>query len=147
MRFVKGSIFDSDAQTLVNPVNAVGVSGAGLAKEFKKRLPNMHTAYARACEDGVCKVGIPWLWKGERWVLCFPTKHHWREPSELDFIERGLIRFAFVYRHWELRSVAFPALGCGHGGLSWKDVQPLMFKHLERFDIPVEIYPPEASGR
>ena len=34
--------FDSQAQTLVNTVNCVGVMGKGIALEFKKRFPEMH---------------------------------------------------------------------------------------------------------
>lgn len=36
IHYVSGNIFDSPAQTLVNPVNTVGVMGKGLALEFKK---------------------------------------------------------------------------------------------------------------
>ena len=38
---IKGDIFDSDAQTIVNTVNCAGVMGKGLALEFKKRFPDM----------------------------------------------------------------------------------------------------------
>jgi O-acetyl-ADP-ribose deacetylase (regulator of RNase III) len=41
LRFMRGSLFDSAAQTLVNPVNCRGVMGKGLAKVFKDRWPEM----------------------------------------------------------------------------------------------------------
>ena len=41
-----------------------------------------------------------------------------------------------------ITSIAFPALGCGHGGLNWNDVKPLMKKYLEDLDIEIEIYEP-----
>jgi O-acetyl-ADP-ribose deacetylase (regulator of RNase III) len=34
--FVKGDIFESQAEALVNPVNTVGVMGKGLAAEFQQ---------------------------------------------------------------------------------------------------------------
>jgi O-acetyl-ADP-ribose deacetylase (regulator of RNase III) len=37
--FKTGSIFDSDAEALVNPVNCVGVMGKGLALQFKEKYP------------------------------------------------------------------------------------------------------------
>ena len=44
-----GNLFDSDAQTLVNTVNCVGVMGKGIALEFKKRFPEMFQDYAPRC--------------------------------------------------------------------------------------------------
>jgi O-acetyl-ADP-ribose deacetylase (regulator of RNase III) len=38
IHFVKGNIFESDAEALVNAVNTVGVMGKGIALEFKKPL-------------------------------------------------------------------------------------------------------------
>ena len=145
IRFVTGSLFDSDAQVLVNPVNTVGTSGAGLALAFKKRWPDMHTEYAKFCKLGeLGRRRSLFLWKktGCPVVLCFATKEHWRDPSELEFIEAGLAEFVRCYRLLGITSIAFPALGCGNGGLDWLDVMPLMTRYLEPLDIPIEIYQP-----
>ena len=37
IKYVSGDIFNSKADVIVNPVNLVGVMGAGLAKQFKER--------------------------------------------------------------------------------------------------------------
>lgn len=149
VRFVRGSLFDSDAQTLVNPVNRVGVSGAGLAKEFKKRYPNMHRDYALACKNNAMgNLRISWRHPHDA-VLCFVTKEHWRDPSRLELIEAGLEEF--VRSEWvrnaTITSIAFPALGCGNGGLDWLDVQPLMTRYLEKVDIPVAIHVPMSGAQ
>ena len=147
IEFLSGSIFDSKAQTLVNPVNRVGVSGAGLAKEFKKRYPDMHRAYARACSQH--RMGELLLHRHTGTalpqILCFVTKEHWREPSVLALIEEGLVQFASTrwLRDGTITSVAFPALGCGYGGLAWRDVKPLMIAHLSPIETPVSVYLPK----
>jgi O-acetyl-ADP-ribose deacetylase (regulator of RNase III) len=41
----KADIFQSEAQTLMNTVNCVGVMGKGLALEFKQRFPEMFKDY------------------------------------------------------------------------------------------------------
>jgi O-acetyl-ADP-ribose deacetylase (regulator of RNase III) len=41
-----------------------------------------------------------------------------------------------------IESIAFPALGCGNGGLNWNDVKPVMIEFLEDLDIKIEIYEP-----
>ena len=45
----KGNIFDSECDALVNPVNCVGVTGAGLAKQFKEKYPMAYYSYRSAC--------------------------------------------------------------------------------------------------
>src|SRR3990172_9124924 len=43
------SIFDTPADAYVNTVNCVGVMGAGIALEFKKRYPKMYEHYKEQC--------------------------------------------------------------------------------------------------
>jgi O-acetyl-ADP-ribose deacetylase (regulator of RNase III) len=146
IRFVKkGSLFGSTSQTLVNPVNRVGVSGAGLAKDFKRRWPDMHKDYVEACKEKTMgALRLSWTFPHVHMVLCFVTKEHWRDPSTLELIEAGLKQFAASpwTKDGTITSIAFPALGCGNGGLDWKDVKPLMTSYLEPIDLPIEIYEP-----
>ena len=50
IEFVKGDIFESHCFAAVNPVNCVGVMGAGLAKQFKERYPQMFKEYKKRCD-------------------------------------------------------------------------------------------------
>jgi O-acetyl-ADP-ribose deacetylase (regulator of RNase III)/uncharacterized protein YwgA len=139
-----GNIFETKNKTLVNTVNCVGIMGKGIALEFKKRYPEMYTQYKSDCDHGRVKVGEPILYT-DLWgdsIVNFPTKKHWKSPSLLKDIEKGLDIFLEKYKEWDIKSVAFPPLGCGNGGLSWDDVGPLMYQKLSRLDIPVEIYAP-----
>lgn len=91
IRYVEQNIFESPAQVIVNTVNTVGVMGKGIAKDFKKYYPEMFKEYQRYCEIGALEVGKLWLYKTpNKWVLNFPTKKHWRNPSRLEYIESGL---------------------------------------------------------
>jgi len=88
---VQGNLFDSDAQTLVNAVNCVGVMGRGVALEFKQRFPDMFRDYARRCRQGSVRLGAPYVYTASTpWVLNFPTKGHWRASSRLADIVAGL---------------------------------------------------------
>ena len=49
IHFTHGDIFAQPAEAIVNPVNCVGVAGAGLALQFKRRHPDAFLAYRRAC--------------------------------------------------------------------------------------------------
>jgi O-acetyl-ADP-ribose deacetylase (regulator of RNase III) len=136
------NIFNSKAQVLVNPINCVGVMGKGLALEFKNRYPAMADDYVFRCVHHEVKLGEPYLYKGIRlpWILQFPTKNHWRDTSRLEDIENGLVYFANNYKEWNITSIAFPQLGCGLGGLDWKDVKKVMEKTLKNVDMKIEIH-------
>ncbi|MER1083028.1 macro domain-containing protein [Pseudomonas aeruginosa] len=144
IRVLIGDIFQSDAQTLINTVNCVGVMGKGVALEFKKRWPRMMQDYAERCKEKRVKPGEPYLYSDifGTSIVNFPTKDHWRSASRLSDIEKGLSIFIESYKIWNVTSVAFPPLGCGNGGLEWEIVGPIMYKMLSKLDIPVEIFAP-----
>lgn len=75
----------------------------------------------------------------DRWILNFPTKNHWRGDSRLEYSEAELKNFVNTYRPRGIAAAAFSALGCGHGGLQWSVVEPLMRRYLESLDN-IEIY-------
>lgn len=133
------SLLESNAQTLVNTVNCVGVMGKGLAHAFKEREPSMFSTYKQICDQRQLEPGKLWLWRGSpNWILNFPTKIHWRNPSKLEWIDAGLAKFVSAYEEQGITDVSFPRLGCGNGNLDWDDVRPLMEHHLG--DLPIKIY-------
>lgn len=141
IQYIEGDIFCSPAQTIVNTVNTVGVMGKGVALEFKLRYPEMFRNYRNACEKGLFKMGSLMLqYEADHWILLFPTKENWRNPSKLDYIEKGLIKFVDTYAEKNITSIAFPKLGCGNGGLEWKNVKQLMEKYLSPLPIDIYIY-------
>jgi O-acetyl-ADP-ribose deacetylase (regulator of RNase III) len=134
------TVFDPPVQTIVNPVNCDGVMGRGLALEIKTRFPEVFAKYEAECKRGRMKIGKLQLVKTDpRWVLNFPTKDHWRGKSKLTYIEQGLRKFKATYVRLGITSAAFPALGCGNGGLDWEIVSPLMHSYLENLKH-VEIF-------
>ena len=137
-------LFESKAQTLVNTVNTVGVMGKGVALGFKQRFPEMYDDYVQRCAAGEVRLGQPYLFRQAipPWIINFPTKEHWRGAARLDAIIEGLNYLKVHYEEWQISSVAVPPLGCGEGGLDWKVVGPTLYRHLNEFQIPVELYAP-----
>ena len=142
-----GDMFSSDAQTLVNTVNCVGVMGKGVALAFKERFPEMYREYVRLCDAKRVHLGEPYLYKQltEPWILNFPTKDHWRSVSRLADIVSGLEYLEGHYEDWGITSLAVPPLGCGQGGLEWRVVGPTLYRHLSRLRVPVELYAPHGT--
>ena len=145
--FKNGNLFDSECQTLVNTVNCIGVMGAGIAKQYKQRYPEMFDEYKLACKNfELSNGGDIWIWDyvdmfKQRKILCFATKVMWQYPSKIEWIERGLQNFVKNYKKWNITSIAWPKLGCTNGKLDWEtQVKPLMIKYLDDIDIINEIY-------
>lgn len=147
MKVLTGNLLESEAQTLVNTVNCVGIMGKGIALQFKKSFPEMFVDYAQRCASGQVQLGRPYLFRGliAPWILNFPTKDHWRSLARLSDIEDGLDYLEQNYREWGITSIAVPPLGCGNGQLEWRVVGPTLYRHLERLDIPVELYAPAGT--
>lgn len=141
LSYLKGDLLSSPAQVLVNTVNIVGVMGKGIALQFKNKYSEMFKSYQQICEKHMLDIGKLYLWKSsEKWVLMFPTKKHWRNPSKIEYIESGLKKFVDNYERLGIESIAFPKLGCGNGNLDWNIVKPIMEKYLKPLPISVYIY-------
>jgi O-acetyl-ADP-ribose deacetylase (regulator of RNase III)/uncharacterized protein YwgA len=149
VRVLIGDIFQSKAQTLVNTVNCVGVMGKGIALEFKKRFPAMYEDYKARCDAGQVRLGEPYLYTEMTGasIVNFPTKDHWRSPSRLKDIVRGLDYFAAHFKEWGITSVAMPPLGAGNGGLEWALVGPVIYQKLSALGIPAELYAPYGTSQ
>lgn len=147
--YLERDIFKSGAKALVNPVNCKGVMGKGLALQFKLRFPQNFKLYKQACSDGSLVIGTVF---GTRrpdgfHIINFPTKNHWKEPSNIQYIIDGLSSMSkYLFKHPEIDSVALPAIGCGLGGLSWEDVLETITDGLqanEKAGLQILLYPPK----
>ena len=143
IRYRAGNLLDSNAQSLVNTVNCVGVMGKGIALEFKSRYPAMYKDYVTLCQRKAVQPGVPYTYSiGKRQIINFPTKGHWKARSHISDIERGLDILSRSWRDWNISSMALPPLGCGNGGLNWSDVRPLIEQYLGALPIDIEVYVP-----
>ena len=140
LTYLTTNLFDSPAQALVNPVNTVGVMGRGIALEFRQRYPEMYYEYRQLCRTGKLRIGQLYVYHSQdRIIVNFPTKDHWHNHSRVAYIQAGLTEFVRSYIQYDINSVSFPQLGCGLGGLDWKQqVQPVMERYLK--DLPISVY-------
>jgi O-acetyl-ADP-ribose deacetylase (regulator of RNase III) len=142
IKYINGNILKVSADALVNPVNCVGVMGRGLALTFKQNFPIMFKEYQGVCKDKELDFGklhvfeiqhsmldslnkifgdINFVWK-PRYIINFPTKYHWKDSSKIENIRKGLVVLKEKILELDIKSIALPALGCGLGGLSKKEV-------------------------
>lgn len=143
-----GNIFTSKSQVIVNTVNCEGVMGAGIALECRLRYPVMYSKYLEYCRNGELDIGKLWIYKStDRWILNFPTKKYWRQPSKVEYLHAGLEKFTTMYQAKGIESIAFPVLGSQHGGLDSAMVIKIMISYFSKCSIPIEIYKYNNSAR
>lgn len=151
IRYEKGNLLEAGTEALVNTVNTVGVMGKGVALMFKEAFPENFRRYAAAVEEGEVQTGRMFVserpaLRGPKWIINFPTKQHWRGKSKIEWIDAGLDDLVRVIHAREIRSIAIPPLGCGQGGLEWREVRPLIEGKLSGLDqVEVVIYEPTIA--
>ena len=130
-----GDIFQENVQALVNPVNCVGIMGAGLALQFKKKFPENFKAYEKVCSQDEMRPGKMFVFRQmdhePEFIINFPTKRHWRDKSRMEDIDSGLAALADIVRQCDIHSIAVPPLGCGLGGLTWHMVREKIEKTMK----------------
>jgi O-acetyl-ADP-ribose deacetylase (regulator of RNase III) len=151
IQFLQGNLLEAPTEAIVNTVNTVGVVGKGLALMFKQAFPQNFQRYAQACKRKEVRVGQMFVTEhlalgGPRWIINFPTKQHWRDPSQLQWVIDGWQDLRRVIEIKGIRSVALPPLGCGQGGLDWDVVRPEIERALGSLrNVDVLVFEPTAA--
>lgn len=145
----QGNLLTADVDALVNTVNTEGVMGKGLALQFRKAFPEAFTSYEQACKAGTVEVGRMHVVRrlaSPRFIVNFPTKKHWRQPSKLSYVRDGLRDLVAQVRALGIKSIALPPLGCGNGGLEWAEVKPLIVAaFMEVPEVRVVLFEPSGA--
>lgn len=151
LHYTQGNLLHAETEAVVNTVNTVGVMGKGIALAFKEAYPENFRDYEAACKIGGVQIGRMLVTEnrslhGPRWIINFPTKKHWRHPSKLEWVRDGLTDLRRMIQELGIRSIALPPLGCGQGGLEWKDVRSLIEQTLgDLSEVEVVAYEPTSK--
>jgi len=144
------NIFTTEAQAIAVAVNCRGVAGAGLAYEARKRYPAWFEEYRQQCRSMRIYPNLPMTLfrESEPWLINFPTKVEWQEPSTYEYLMAGILQLEQLVKQEGLTSVALPKLGCGLGGLPWRSrkgiqgIRELLTEpgNLKRLDCTFYLY-------
>jgi len=112
------------------------VMGAGLAKAARDKFFNIDLTLGRAIKDNPNK-NI--LYLGTYISInyySFPTKNNWRDLSNFSLIEKSAIELKMLYDNMESKpKILLPKVGCGLGGLNWKDVKKILVPIFDNDDF------------
>jgi len=118
---------DKDIAVII-PVNCIGVMGAGLAKQFADKYPDMVSIYKDCCDTKQLSIGHCVLEDsiyGK--FIFFPSKDDWRNDSKIEYIEEGLDSLIRCLNYFNNLKVAIPPIGCGLGKLDRSEVLELIY--------------------
>jgi O-acetyl-ADP-ribose deacetylase (regulator of RNase III) len=151
---VSGDILLTKAEALVHGVAPNDNFTAGLALALRERWPAMYKDFRHYFQTFSPKTGELWTWSGVggvRIVNLFtqePALSHGAKPGRatVESVNHCLKALSKVIEAEKFKSVALPRLATGVGGLDWKDVKPLIEKHLGHLPIPIYVYTTYHSG-
>jgi O-acetyl-ADP-ribose deacetylase (regulator of RNase III) len=145
---IQTAIWRAGHSILVNPVNCIGVSGKGFAKEAAVRFPDFESQYRLACRYRQIVLGkcmyFPLSLIPPYSIIAFPTKHHWQDKTDTCNVETGLdsLHDMIASRVEPHLTIGLPAIGCGEGGLWWPLVKSMILDRLEGLPHKITVYPP-----
>ena len=131
MQEIKGNIFElfesGEYDAICITTNGIikkdgsAVMGAGVALEAKKRFKGIEFRLAKRLNETGNNVYI--LGKSDNGsVVSFPTKHHWRDNSDIELIKKSSQQLMEVVNNKGFNKVLITPMGCGNGGLQWSYV-------------------------
>ncbi len=145
---VEGDILLTKAQVIAHGIAARDPTNRGLATSLHEKYPAMHKDFHHWCHQDHPKAGVAWMWGGAGGtrVVNLITQDggygHGSRPGHATTknVNSALKSLVKMAKKEKFTSIALPRLSTGVGGLDWKDVQPLIERHLGDLEIPVYVY-------
>ena len=115
------------------------VMGKGVALEASTRFPDLKEKWGEMVQE-LGNIPVPYMGR----LLSFPTKHHWRDNSDIDLIAKSahglakwlpFIKGSCGRQQQPFLPICLPMVGCGNGNLDWNSqVLPVLSSILTSDD-------------
>lgn len=120
---IKGDLFEAPEPAIAHGCNTRGKMGAGIAKVFRNKYPEMYRHYVGLCAERLFSVGSVLTWHApDQVVFNLGTQVYPGADATVFAVDLALGNMADVALNLGFESVGMPLIGCGIGGLKWDDV-------------------------
>ena len=105
-------IFNTNCEAIVNPVNTVGVMGAGFALKFKQKYPSNFQEYTKVASANRINIGEIFVYKldtkdNPQYIFNFPTKKQWTFNSEYRYDDGKRWSLLIMSKYGETLDITF----------------------------------------
>ncbi len=147
IEFVSGDLFANahQVQAFAHGCNCQGSMGAGIAKGFRVRYPEMYEQYRARCKakPREFNLGDVWLWKTDAQPAVFnlgTQERYWHARASYEAIEQSLKKMRELADLEGIASIGIPRIGVGYGGLSWRKVRVIIERVFEEWPGRLVVY-------
>lgn len=113
------------------------VMGKGIALEARLRYPFLPSKLGALVRELGNRVHP--IFTDNYSIFSFPTKHHYKDPSDIFLIKQSAIQLVKLVTDLGLKKVYLPRPGCKNGGLEWNVVKEVLAPILDdRFIVITE---------
>ena len=138
---IKGDLFKSDNKyTLVHCISYDCGMGAGIAKTFDSKMPQMKKLLKSTIRENNMKGYFAILYKGDRNVINLITKErYWHKPT-YSSLKASLLSAKKIAVREGIKYLAMPVIGCGLDRLQWSKVSVIIKEVFADTDIEIVVY-------
>ena len=138
---INGDLFESDEKyTLVHCISADCAMGAGIAKTFDSKMPQMKKLLKSTIRENNMQGYFAILYQGERNVINLITKErYWHKPT-YSSLKASLLNAKKIAIRNDIKYLAMPVIGCGLDRLQWSKVSVIIKEVFADTDIEIVVY-------
>ena len=138
-----GNIAFSKADAIVQGIAPDEDFSQGVALAVSQKHPGIIEDFAQLRSETPPQPGSLWTWRsgtGPRVVSLFirAAADNHRGTAKVEWIDQALAQLRELALRENFRSLALPKIGTGAGDLDWREVKPLIQKHLG--DLPAKVF-------
>ena len=126
---IRGNIWEQECNWLCITTNGIikkdgsAVMGRGIALQAKQRYPGIEKVLAEKIRSRG-NVVSSLIKKDGHWLISFPTKHNWKDKSNIDLIKSSAEQLKQHFNNQKEKPIVLiPRPGCFNGRLEWDDVK------------------------
>jgi O-acetyl-ADP-ribose deacetylase (regulator of RNase III) len=127
---VTGDLFEIEGlDALAHGVNCEGRMGKGIAKEFRRRWPDMYIRYRELCLKKKLKPGNLYTWRDFRTgevIFNLATQQAVGATATIEAVRTSLLLMIEEASQHHFKRIGLPRIGAGIGGLKWAAVNHIL---------------------